>query len=159
MVLLEKSPPNVIRAELLQEHFPNSYFIVMVRDPYALSEGLRRRQGYKIERCATHWGESMRFQMKNLKILKKVVCIKYADLCDNQKLVKDKITALLPELDDFTFEGKLYGHHSLYGKEAMPIKNLNPDQIKNLGTNDIKRINSVLSKYKKEIKYFNYRIR
>jgi len=158
MVLLEKSPPNVIRAELLQEHFPNSYFIVMVRNPYALSEGLRRRQGYKIERCATHWGESMRFQMKNLKTLKKVVWIKYADLCDDQKSVRTKITTLLPELDDFTFKGKLSGHHSLYGEKAMSIKNLNPNQIKNLGKNDIRRINRVLSKYKKELSYFDYKM-
>lgn len=159
MVLLEKSPPNVIRAELLQKHFPNSYFIVMVRDPYALSEGLRRRQGYAIERCTTHWGESMKFQMKNLKILNNVIWVKYADLCDNQELVKRKIITLLPELNDFSFKGELSGHHSMYGKKIMPIKNLNPNQIKSLSKNDIKRINSVLSKYQKELNYFGYEMR
>jgi len=157
MILLEKSPPNVIRAELLQKYFLNSYFIVMVRNPYALSEGLRRRQGYKIERCATHWGESMKFQMRNLKILDNVIWVKYSDLCDNQEMVKTKITTLLPELNDFSFEGKLSGHHSLHGKKEMPIKNLNPDQIKNLGTNDIRRINNILSKYQKELDYFGYK--
>lgn len=159
MVLLEKSPPNVIRAGLLQRHFPNSYFILMVRDPYALSEGLRRRLGYKIERCAAHWGESMRFQINNLKILNNVVWMKYADLCDNQKLVKEKIKKLLPELEDLSFGGKLSGHHSMYGKKAMTIRNLNSNQIKNLSRNDIIRINGVLHKYEKELIFFGYKMR
>ena len=158
LVLLEKSPPNVVRAELLQKHFPNSYFIVMVRNPYAFSEGLRRRHGPKIEPCATHWGESMKFQIRNLEILNNVVCIKYEDLCDNQELVKTKIKALLPELDDLSFEGDFSGHHSLYGKKEMPIRNLNSDQIGNLGTNDIIRINNILSEYQEELTYFDYKM-
>jgi hypothetical protein len=158
MVLLEKSPPNVIRANLLQKHFLNSYFIVMVRNPYAISEGLRRRLGYNIKRCAIHWGEATRFQVKNLKTLNNVIWLKYEDLCDNQALAKTKIVSLLPELNDLSFEGNFSGHHSLHGRRVMPVKNLNNDQIKNLSRKDIKIINNVLSKYKKELNYFNYKM-
>lgn len=157
-VLLEKSPPNVVRAELLQKHFPNSYFIVMVRNPYAFSEGLRRRHGHKIEPCATHWGESMKFQIRNLEILNNVICIKYEDLCDNQEVVKTRLKTFLPELKDLSLDGDFSGHHSLYGRKEMPIKNLNSDQIKNLGTNDISRINVILSKYQEELDYFDYKM-
>ncbi len=156
-IFLEKSPPNVLRAHMLEKHFSDAHFIVMVRNPYAVSEGLRRRQGYSIERCAKHWGESTRAQIKNIKTLKKVVYVKYSDLCDNGELAVKSIKAMLPELEDLSLEGDFSGHHSVFGKKAMPIKNLNSTQIKNLGSNDIKRINKVLSSYRKELEFFGFK--
>src|SRR4051812_21132299 len=45
-VFLEKSPANVYRATMLQKHFPNSFFLLVTRNPYAVAEGVRRRMGY-----------------------------------------------------------------------------------------------------------------
>lgn len=39
--LLEKSPPNIIRMRFLQALFPNSYFIVLMRHPIAVSYATR----------------------------------------------------------------------------------------------------------------------
>jgi len=155
-ILVEKSPPNVLRASLLERQFENSYFIVMTRNPYATSEGLRRRHGYRLDRCAAHYAQAMKFQVKNLKNLKNVICITYEDLCDNQKYVKKKISAFLPELSDLSFKEKLSGHHSVMGKRNMNIVNLNEVQIGNLSNIDIRTINKVLKKYKKEMNFFNY---
>lgn len=43
--LLEKSPPNLIRTRFLQEMFPQSYFIIFIRHPIAVS--LATRTWYK----------------------------------------------------------------------------------------------------------------
>jgi hypothetical protein len=40
--LLEKSPPNLIRTRFLQAMFPNSYFLVILRHPVAVSLATRR---------------------------------------------------------------------------------------------------------------------
>ena len=36
-ILLEKSPPNLLKTRFLQAIFPNSYFVVVIRDPVAVS--------------------------------------------------------------------------------------------------------------------------
>lgn len=59
--LLEKSPPNIIRTRFLQAMFPNSYFIVMLRHPLAVSYATQRwYRKYKINwrgfpRIFEHW--------------------------------------------------------------------------------------------------------
>jgi hypothetical protein len=158
-ILLEKSPPNVIRANLLQDNFPNSYFIVMVRDPYAVSEGMRRRHGHNIQRAAEHCGSVLRFQSRNLSVLKNVVWFTYSDLCDRREYVKKRIIEMLPELEDLSFDSHLDGHHSLMGRKPMPMVNLNKKQISNLGKRDLYIIKNVLLKYKKEMSFFGFKNR
>jgi hypothetical protein len=59
--LLEKSPPNIIRARFLQAMFPNSYFIVMLRLPLAVSYATQKwYRKYRINwrrfpRIFEHW--------------------------------------------------------------------------------------------------------
>jgi len=51
-VLLEKSPPNLIRTQDILAHFHPVKFVVMVRNPYAQSEGLMRRNNWPVKRAA-----------------------------------------------------------------------------------------------------------
>ncbi len=156
-VLLEKSPPNPIRAELLSQNFPNSYFISMQRDPYAVCEGIRRRQGYSLERCAEHWGRVARHQVRNLNNMERIIHISYEDLCEKQEEVCNKLNLFLPKLKLKKFNGNFIGHHSIMGRKGMQITNLNSLQIKKLSSSDVAKINSVLSKFHIEMKFFNYK--
>lgn len=155
-ILLEKSPPNPIRADLLEKNFTNSYFISMQRNPYAVCEGIRRRQGYTLERCAEHWGRVARYQIRNLNNIKNIVHVSYEDLCEKQDQICDDINLFLPKLNLKKFNGTFSGHHSILGKRDMQITNLNNLQIKNLSNSDIAKINSILRKFQVEMKFFNY---
>src|SRR5215211_3031312 len=59
--VLEKSPPNLIRTRFLQAMFPNSYFIVMLRHPLAVSYATQKwYRKYRINwrsfpRIFEHW--------------------------------------------------------------------------------------------------------
>lgn len=59
--LLEKSPPNIIRTRFLQAMFPNSYFIIMLRHPLAVSYATQKwYRRYRINwrgfpRIFEHW--------------------------------------------------------------------------------------------------------
>ena len=46
-VSLEKSPPNSAKTRWLQAHFENSRFIGIIRDGYAVSEGITRKANPK----------------------------------------------------------------------------------------------------------------
>lgn len=68
-VLLEKSPPNLIHAEAIQEAFNPSYFVCLVRNPYAQCESLIRRTGYTPREAAEFALACLRLQKQNLESL------------------------------------------------------------------------------------------
>jgi hypothetical protein len=156
-ILLEKSPPNPIRADLLDEEFSNPYFIAMMRNPYAVCEGIRRRLGYSVERSAEHWGKVGEVQIDNIKSIKNIIYLSYEDLCENQEESCRKINNFIPNINIQEFTGTFSGHHSILGKKEMEIVNLNNLQIKNLSKSDIKSINNILARYSKEMQFFNYK--
>src|SRR6185369_1086011 len=67
-VLVEKSPPNVLRAFMLQDEFFPSYFLVGIRNPYAFVEGVVRRMHSEIslKRAITHWVRCAEWQCRNM---------------------------------------------------------------------------------------------
>jgi len=54
-VLIEKSPPNLIRTRFLQALFPNSYFIVILRHPVAVSFATLKWNAERIDDLLRHW--------------------------------------------------------------------------------------------------------
>ena len=158
VVLLEKSPPNVLRAMMMEEQFKNSYFIIMVRNPYAISEGIRRRWGRPIHRCARHWVEASRCQIENIQNLKNVIWLRYEKLCSDPDYVKDMIIDFVPELYDLSFDIKISGTHAInkHNSKSIKISNFNDKQISNLSRRDISIINKELSRAPNVLKYFGY---
>jgi hypothetical protein len=54
-VLLEKSPPNLIRMRFLQAMFPGCYFIMMVRHPIAVSYATQKWSETSLHSLFKHW--------------------------------------------------------------------------------------------------------
>jgi hypothetical protein len=54
-VLLEKSPPNVIRTRFLQALFPGSRFLIVMRHPLAVAYSTRDWTGASIDTLIRHW--------------------------------------------------------------------------------------------------------
>ena len=83
--LLEKSPPNIIRTRFLQAMFPNSYFIVMLRHPLAVSYATQRwYRKYKINwrgfpRILEHWLVCHEIFQADQKHLKNSFVVKYEE--------------------------------------------------------------------------------
>jgi hypothetical protein len=83
--LLEKSPPNIIRTRFLQAMFPNSYFIVMLRHPLAVSYATQKwYRKYKINwrgfpRIFEHWLVCHEIFQSDRKYLQNVFVVKYEE--------------------------------------------------------------------------------
>ena len=83
--LLEKSPPNLIRTRFLQELFPNSYFIIMLRHPLAVSYATQKwYRKYKInwrsfDRILEHWLVCHEIFSADRKYLKRSFVVKYEE--------------------------------------------------------------------------------
>jgi hypothetical protein len=157
-VLLEKSPPNIIRAKIFERHFAPAYFIVSNRDPYAFCESLMRNspQNRVPEVAARFAIRCLKHQKSNIEELGNVLSISYEELTNDPSIVKEKIVAFLPELAGIDTSRTFTAHNHLSMK--MKITNLNDAKIKKLGRETLNRINSVFYEHADVLAHFNYEI-
>lgn len=157
LIFLEKSPPNLIRAFEIEKYFSPSKFIVMIRNPYANCEGIRRRHKGKlsISEAAEAWVFRAQYQIKNIKGLKNVMNFTYESLTENTKAVNNKILNFFPELQRVDIDTPVLAT-SIVDTSKSKIKNYNAMKINTLSAKDIKEINSVLEKYPDIMDFFGY---
>jgi hypothetical protein len=154
-VFLEKSPPNIFRAAMLQKNFPNSFFILMQRNPYAVAEGIRRRASLSIERCIRHWIRCAQQQMRNEQMLGKAIKLNYEDLSEQPDSSRQAVITFIPEFYDLDIR-KDVAVHSLDGHIRQPIVNYNQKQIALLSAEDLAIINRQLEKVPEIMAHFGY---
>lgn len=150
-VYLEKSISNAVRIEFLEKNFQPAYFIYIVRNGYAVSEGIRRKSNlkkwnvplsmdeYPIELCAQQWVESDKYVSEKTKYVKNILHISYEELVQDVDVVLSKICNFI----DIPNEPlKNIGQETLdvVGYQSK-IKNMNPSSIDRLTEEDIKAIN------------------
>jgi len=154
-ILLEKSPPNIVRAFEIEKHFAPAHFIAMVRNPYALCEGLQRRREMEAETAARRWVFHATHQMQNVTKLKRIIHFTYEELSDTPALIKKKILAFMPQLQNLDLT-QSFEVHSVQGVGARPLHNFNHEKIARLSAADIRRINAVLKAHEHLVKFFGY---
>lgn len=100
---IAKSPADTLRARLIQAYFPDAYFIAIIRNGYAVSEGIVRkrmndpdRPKYKglftsIDEAAEQWFRANVVILSHQNFLKKLLIIKYEDLVVDTKDTFNKI--------------------------------------------------------------------
>jgi hypothetical protein len=154
-VFLEKSPPNILRASMLQKHFNNTFFILMQRNPYAVAEGIRRRAKISIERCIQHWIRCAQQQMRNEQMLRNAIKLNYEELSEQPDRSRQQVIAFIPELADLDIR-KDVAVHSLDGHISQPIVNYNPKQIALLSKEDLAEINRHLEAVPEVMAHFGY---
>jgi hypothetical protein len=94
-VVLEKSPPNVVRSRWLQAHFPRTRFVAMARHPCAVAEGIRRREGHDLRDAARHWAEANRLLLDDLRHLERWTGVHYEELCDAPVATVERLVEFL----------------------------------------------------------------
>jgi len=156
-IFLEKSPANVLRATMLQKHFPNASFILMQRNPYAVAEGIRRRTKIPLGRAVQHWIRCARQQMHNETTLHSVLRLSYEDLSRRPEYCRDKLLEFMPQLGEIDLQREV-SVQSIEGKVRRPITNYNEQQIARLTAEDIAEINRDLSRIPEVMTHFGYAV-
>lgn len=152
--ILEKSPPNCVRIPWLREKFPDSKFICVIRNGYAVSEGILRRdpkvpeRGFNIQRSAEHWYNANKIMFQDLEKMVKekklsiddFVIIKYEDFCENPINELRKIEHML----------KITNWNYI---DIEKIRNLNDTQISRLSSQDVQTIENIASEMLEKFDY------
>jgi len=146
-VLVEKSPPNSARTRWLQHHFENAHFVCVIRNPYAVVEGIRRKANppsisgnWPIEKCAYQWLRNQQVLEEDAPYLKRILWVKYEDFSNSPGEAINTIAefcGLSPAHnagDDMQF--------SIHERNQK-VKNLNLESISRLSGAEIAKINDI----------------
>ena len=155
-VLVDKTTTNIMRFDEIKKQFDNTYAICLVRNPYAVIEGILRRNSKSIEFAVEFCIKTLQYQKYNIENNKNLAWITYSELCDNHNLVKKKIKSILPEIDDLDFN-KFFSAHNFKNK-SLRITNLNDEKISKLKKEDILKINKYFSKEKELFSFFDFQM-
>ena len=159
-IWLEKSPPNIIRAQSISRHFQPAYFIVLHRNPYAHSESLMRRRKMKksvsLEETAQFVIQCLRYQKRNIEQLDKVLQISYESLTDDHEQFRKQLISFLPALSDVNFKGRFNAHN--FKAKPLGLTNLNQEKIDRLSAKEMYTLNTFFRKEEALLSYFGYSI-
>jgi len=152
-VLVEKSTTNLYRKNMLEENFYNSKFLIMVRNPYAMCESIKKKHHVDVKLAIKHWIDTTEQQIHNFN--QNSLIFTYEQLCDNTKDIVLKIIDFVPKI--VNLEYKSYLNRPRY-ESICGFKNMNSEQINKLSNKEIKSINKELEKNKEILDFFDYKI-
>jgi hypothetical protein len=156
-VLLEKSPPNLLRTDQIREHFQPVQFVMMVRNPYAHCEGLMRRDGSAPEDAAEFAIRCLQLQRENRAKLPDSLWFTYEQLASDPRGIARKLCEFLPQLGELS-PRDTFQVHSNYSREQSRIVDLNRKKIRAMSPAQIGRINAVFSKYEDTLNDWGYEL-
>lgn len=141
--LLEKSPPNTLRARWLQRYFPPSRFIAMLRHPYAACEGMNRRGNCGLEAAARQWATVNGALAADMSHLDRFLLVKYEALTgDPLRMLEtmESFLALKSPLDRSVVTS--IEAHSIQGR-TTGLTNLNHLSVARLTEDELDMIDSI----------------
>lgn len=99
-LLLEKSPPNLLRARLLQKLFPGCAFVMVVRHPIAVSLATEKWIGAPTRWVAApsllrHWLHAHELLLADAPRLERVLVVRYEELAARPAQVLARVGAFL----------------------------------------------------------------
>lgn len=144
-VLLDKSPSNTIRAAWLQHYFAPARFVAMVRNPYAVAEGIRRREGHSLEAGARHWRRANDLLLADWHRLENALLVRYEDLCEEPESQLRRIEEFLglPGRLDREMLSRPFQTPNLDGEPAS-LKNFNTKSMERLSSEDLRVISEIV---------------
>jgi len=165
-IFVEKSPPFLLIVDQLAENFKDARFLFMVRNPYAVVEGLLRKSAQSswyretassdlLKIAASHVVNCLKFQRTNIETWsERGVFFTYEQMCETPEQVELQIRQLVPKLGDLNLRQRIKVKD--YDED---LRNMNEQQIARLATDDLCRINESFLPHRELIESFGYSLR
>lgn len=163
-VVIEKSPPNMVRLEKLLSLFSSTAVIANNRNPYANVSSILYRtlqpermspaeRSKALKRLANNWLQRSKVILDLTKRLS-IPLITYERFCEDPSTAIQQLP--MPKY----FRGSINIHTTLKVKDygSQKIANQNPRQIERLKASDIEVVSSTLSTHEALLRCFDYEI-
>jgi hypothetical protein len=152
---VEKSPPHLLRASEIEKIFIPTYFVAMIRNPYAFCEGYSRRSGQSLRTSALFWQKCARFQRFNIEQLSRILFFTYEDFTEDTTRIVKELEEFLPGVGPLKWMDN-YESQSIFGPISKRISNLNDVKIGRLSSAEIDVINTILGEDKSLMDHYGY---
>ena len=163
-VFVTKSPPHLLLVDELARHFVNAKFLFMVRNPYAVCEGICRivKQGRLSlpdanvpESAAKHVVACLDRQRRNIERHGgRGVFFTYESMCADPDSVARETRRLVPELNDVELRQRL----PIKGRYDEMLTDMNARQIARLDPRQIEAFNRVFRTRRDLLGHFGYEL-
>ena len=167
-VFVDKDPKHLLLVNTLTRHFRNARFLFMVRNPYAVCEGICRwlrdrlrggkyvsLEGERLETVAArHVAACLEYQRRNVEAHgDRGIFFTYETMCAEPERVAHEIRILVPELDDLNLRQRIATslHHEM-------LTDMNARQIARLDAGQIAAINRVFRRHRVVLDHFGYEL-
>ena len=158
-VFVTKSPSHLLLVDELARHFVNPRFLFMVRNPYAVCEGICRHMhqplppSEKAERAARHVVACLERQRHNVAAHRDGgAFFTYEAMCAEPERTAHRIQALVPELDDLELRQRV----PVKGNYDEMLTDMNARQIARLEPKQIAAFNRVFRAHRDVLDHFDY---
>ena len=170
-VFYTKSAPHLLIVGELARHFRNAKFLFMVRNPYAVCEGiLRSYRRYRPRRelaslaafypertleelVATHAVTCLAWQRRNVeKHGDRGAFFTYETMCAEPERVAQSIRVLVPQIDDLNLRQRL----PIKGRYDAVLTDMNARQIARLDAGQVAAFSRVFRRHRDVLDYFGY---
>lgn len=94
-VLLEKSPPNLIRTRFLQALFPESYFVILMRNPIAVAYATQKWSRTSIPDLLEHWLVCHETFESDRQYIKRVLVLRYEEFVNEPQKALGRVWSFL----------------------------------------------------------------
>ena len=161
-VFVTKTPAHLLVVDELARHFDNPRFLFMVRNPYAVCEGICRRKVLRgmpdlpvAENAARHVVACLDRQRRNVEVHRdRGVFFTYEEMCAEPERVARRIRRLVPELDDLNLRQRVPVKGDY---DEMPT-DMNARQIARLEPRRIAALNRVFRPRRALLRHFGYEV-
>ena len=162
-LIIEKSPPNLVRMDQLIKTFPNCSLMAFNRDPYAnISSRMHRRRDrpdksksirlQQADQFAREWLTRSSWIRKWIEELD-VLYLSYESFCADPAGCLQPLIDAVPTLETMDANKPI----KVKSYAPQPVTNMNERQIKKLSAEEIAVISSILASDPELLDYFGYR--
>ncbi len=165
-IMVEKSPPNLLRVRSILETFTDSIFVISNRDPYAWLGGVLHHESYRpeirnprrrreiVKHEISQWVFRTRVLIENIPRLRgRSVITRYQEFCDSPGLFLQNLYNYCGDLQIDVREQVRVKSYPVQG-----LVNMNDRQISRLTADDIGTANEILLDAKPVVEFFGYRV-
>ncbi|WP_083734285.1 sulfotransferase [Sphingopyxis sp. KK2] len=152
--LVAAAPPFLLIADRLAAAFADAAFLLMVRNPYAVAEGILRRgaaagpvaPGESLATTAArHIVAALAAQQANRTMLgSRATFFSYEEMCRTPAAVAGRIAALVPAFADLD----LGSARPVKGRYHEPLRDMNADQIARLDAAQLADLNHIFDDHR-----------
>ncbi|NNC95216.1 MAG: sulfotransferase [Chitinophagales bacterium] len=130
---MEKSPTDIARIKWFEKHFDKPYFVGIVRNGFAVAEGIRRKASYPIDEAIMQWKKSNEIMFNDLESVQNKIMISYEELTSDANGTMNKVFDFL-SLPEVSYQES--SEMDIHGVKSG-IENMNHLSFNNISEEDI----------------------